>query len=52
MMVIMVPSVSWVWDPVIFEQTGLGLSSFTEICLRDKNMPFMPSLRPSMVVGQ
>ena len=30
------------------EETGLGLSSFTEICLRravcDKSIPFMPSL--------
>ena len=34
----------------VLEQMGLSLSSFTEICLRqavrDKGMPFTPSLRP------
>ena len=34
----------------VLERMGLSLSSFTEICLRqavrDKGMPFTPSLRP------
>lgn len=39
----------------MLEQMGLSLSSFTEICLRqvirDKGMPFTPSLRPSVPSG-
>lgn len=39
----------------VLEQMGLSLSSFTEICLRqvvrDKGMPFTPSLRPTRSDG-
>lgn len=39
----------------VLEQMGLSLSAFTEICLRqvirDRGMPFTPSLRPSVPNG-
>lgn len=39
----------------ILDQLGMSLSSFTEICLRqvvrDKGMPFTPSIRPTMPDG-